>query len=122
MLKYTTDHEWLRLDGEIATVGITTYAQEKLGDLVFVDLPLVGRKLDKGASAATVESVKAASDVYAPVSGEVVAINDDVTREPGLVNSAPTGAGWLFKLKLADPAQLDGLLDQTAYDALIKDA
>src|SRR5262252_3833583 len=97
MLRFTADHEWVRMDGDIATVGITPFAQEKLGDLVFVDLPDVGRKLDKGAVAATVESVKAASDVYAPVAGDVTAVNDRLAQEPGLVNGEPTGNGWLFK-------------------------
>jgi glycine cleavage system H protein len=120
MLKYTKDHEWIRLDGDIATVGITPFAQEKLGDLVFVELPSVGTKLEKGAAAATVESVKAASDVYAPVGGEVTDVNGKVTDEPGLVNSAPTGDGWLFKMKIADPKQLDSLLDEQAYDAITK--
>jgi glycine cleavage system H protein len=120
MLKYTKDHEWIRLDGDIATVGITPFAQEKLGDLVFVELPSVGTKLEKGTAAATVESVKAASDVYAPVGGEVTEVNGKVTDEPGLVNSAPTGDGWLFKMKIADPKQLDSLLDEQAYDAITK--
>jgi glycine cleavage system H protein len=120
MLKFTADHEWLRLDGAVATVGITNFAQDKLGDLVFVELPSVGAKLRKGAAAATVESVKAASDVYAPVSGEVIEINAAVGKEPALVNSAPTGAGWLFKMKIADPKELDGLLDEQAYNATIK--
>jgi glycine cleavage system H protein len=120
MLKYTKDHEWIRPDGDIATVGITPFAQEKLGDLVFVELPSVGTKLEKGAAAATVESVKAASDVYAPVGGEVTEVNGKVTDEPGLVNSAPTGDGWLFKMKIADPKQLDSLLDEQAYDAITK--
>jgi glycine cleavage system H protein len=118
MLKYTKDHEWLRMDGDIATIGITPYAQEKLGDLVFVELPGAGTKLDKGAIAATVESVKAASEVYAPVGGEVVAVNDKLANEPGLVNAEPTGNGWLFKLKIANAAELDSLLDESAYNAL----
>ena len=118
MLKYTKDHEWLRMDGEVATVGITPYAQEKLGDLVFVELPGAGTKLDRGAVAATVESVKAASEVYAPVGGEVVAVNDKLADEPGLVNAAPTGNGWLFKMKIANAAELDSLLDDDAYKAL----
>jgi glycine cleavage system H protein len=118
MLRFTTDHEWVRMEGNIATVGITPFAQEKLGDLVFVELPSVGMKLDKGAVAATVESVKAASDVYAPVAGDVTAINDRVAGEPGLVNGEPTGDGWLFKMKPANPAEVEGLLDQKAYDAL----
>ena len=118
MMKFTKDHEWIRLDGDVATVGITPFAQEKLGDLVFVELPSVGARFDQGASAATVESVKAASDVYAPVGGEIVAVNDKVAAEPALVNSAPTGDGWLFKMKLADRAQLDALLDEAAYQKL----
>jgi glycine cleavage system H protein len=118
MLRYTKDHEWLRLDGDIATVGITPFAQEKLGDLVFVELPGVGAKLERAAVAATVESVKAAAEVYAPVSGEIVEVNEKVTGEPGLVNSAPTGDGWLFKMKVADMAELDSLLDEQAYQAI----
>jgi glycine cleavage system H protein len=120
MLKFTADHEWLRLDGEVATVGITNFAQDKLGDLVFVELPSIGAKFKKGAAAATVESVKAASDVYAPVSGEVTEINAAVGKEPALVNSAPTGEGWLFKMKIADAQELDGLLDEQGYNATIK--
>ena len=118
MLKYTKDHEWLRMDGEEATVGITPYAPEKLGDLVFVELPGAGTKFDRCAVAATVESVKAASEVYAPVGGEVVAVNDKLAAEPGLVNAEPTGNGWLFKLKIANAAELDSLLDDDAYKAL----
>ena len=120
MLKYTKDHEWLRVDGDVATVGITPFAQEKLGDLVFVELPSIGTRLEQGAAAATVESVKAAADVYAPIAGEVTEVNGKVTDEPALVNSAPTGEGWLFKLKIADPAQLNGLLDEQAYAAIAK--
>lgn len=119
MLKYTKDHEWLSLEGDIATVGITPYAQEKLGDLVFVELPNVGATFDKGAAAATVESVKAASEVYAPVGGEIVATNDKVVNEPGLVNADPAGNGWLFKIKLRDTGELATLLDEGAYQALI---
>jgi len=115
MLKYTKDHEWLRMDGDVATVGITPFAQERLGDLVFVELPSAGTKLSKGAVAATVESVKAASEVYAPVAGEIVSVNDKLTTEPGLVNAEPTGNGWLFKIKIADAAELDTLLDEPAY-------
>ena len=118
MLKYTKDHEWLRMDGDVATVGITPYAQEKLGDLVFVELPGAGTKLDQGAVAATVESVKAASEVYAPVGGVVTAVNDKLANQPGLVNAEPTGNGWLFKLKIANAAELDSLLDDDAYKAL----
>jgi glycine cleavage system H protein len=118
MLKYTKDHEWILLIGDVATVGITPFAQEKLGDLVFVELPGAGSKFDKGAVAATVESVKAASDVYAPVAGEVVEANDKLESEPGLVNAEPTGNGWLFKMKVADAGDLDTLLDEKAYQAL----
>jgi glycine cleavage system H protein len=118
MLKFTQDHEWLRMDGDVATVGITPFAQEKLGDLVFVELPSVGATLDKGAVAATVESVKAAADVYAPVAGEVTAVNDRLADEPGLVNMEPTGNGWLFRMRPADATEVDALLDEKAYDAL----
>jgi len=118
MLKYTKDHEWLRMDGDVATVGITPYAQEKLGDLVYVELPSAGTKLDQSAVAATVESVKAASEVYAPVSGEITAVNDKLSGEPGLVNAEPTGNGWLFKMRISNPAELSGLLDEVAYNAL----
>jgi glycine cleavage system H protein len=120
MIKYTTDHEWIRVDGDIGTVGITAFAQEKLGDLVFVELPSVGASYDKGQTACTVESVKAAADVFAPVGGEVVAANDKVTTEPGLVNSAPMGDGWLFKIRIRNPAELAGLMDEEAYAALEK--
>ena len=122
MLKFTKDHEWLRSEGDVATVGITPFAQEKLGDLVFVELPSVGAKFAMGEVAATVESVKAASDVYAPVGGEVVAVNDRLAGEPGLVNSAPTGDGWLFKLKIANSAELAQLLDEAAYQKLTSEA
>ncbi len=118
MLRFTEDHEWIRLENGVATIGITPFAQEKLGDLVFVELPNVSAKLDKGAVAATVESVKAASDVYAPVAGDVTAVNDRLAEEPGLVNSEPTGNGWLFKMKPTNPAEIEALLDEKAYDAL----
>jgi len=118
MLKYTQDHEWLSLDGEVATVGITQFAQKQLGDLVFVELPSVGASLDKGAVAATVESVKAASEVYAPFGGEVIEVNDRLTAEPGLVNAEPNGGGWMFKLKVSNAAEAEGLLDEGAYQAL----
>jgi glycine cleavage system H protein len=118
MLKFTKDHEWLQMDGDVATVGITPYAQEKLGDLVYVELPAVGATFAAGAAAATVESVKAASEVYAPVGGEIVAVNDKVVGEPDLVNAEPTGNGWLFKMKIKNPAELNTLLDESAYKAL----
>lgn len=116
---FTTDHEWLRVDGDVATVGITDYAQEQLGDLVFVELPEVGKKLAKGDTAVVVESVKAASDVYAPADGEITEVNEALSSEPALVNSAPTGDGWLWKMRLADESQLEGLLDEAGYQAHI---
>ena len=119
MLKFTTDHEWIRAENGIATVGITPFAQDKLGDLVFVELPEVGAKLSQGAVAATVESVKAASDVFAPVAGDVTEVNERLNDQPGLVNSEPTGRGWLFKMRLADPTEINALLDEKAYVALI---
>jgi glycine cleavage system H protein len=123
MLRYTQDHEWLRLDRQgdatIATVGITQFAQKQLGDLVFVELPSVGASLDKGAVAATVESVKAASEVYAPIGGEVISVNEKLTGEPGLVNSDPGGEGWMFKLKVKDASEAEGLLDESAYQAIV---
>ena len=120
MLKFTADHEWISVNGDIGTVGITQFAQEKLGDLVFVDLPAVGAGFDKGAVACTVKSVKAAADVYAPVGGEVIAINDRLGGEPGLVNASPGGDGWLFKMKIRDRAELDALLDPQAYETISK--
>jgi glycine cleavage system H protein len=116
---YTQDHEWLTVDGGVATIGITDYAQEQLGDIVFVELAEVGKTVGKGDTAVVVESVKAASDVYAPVDGEITAANDALTGDPALVNSAPTKGGWLWKMKLADESQLDGLLDEAGYKALI---
>ena len=116
---FTEDHEWIRVEGGVATVGITGYAQEQLGDLVFVELPEVGRVLKKGDAAVVVESVKAASDVYAPVDGEITDVNSALSSEPALVNSAPTGDGWLWKMRLADQAQLSDLLDESGYNALI---
>ena len=112
---YTREHEWIRVDGDTATVGITDFAQGQLGDIVFVDVPEAGRQVSKGGEAAVVESVKAASDVYAPVSGEVVEGNAALADEPALVNSDPEGEGWFFKLRLSDPSELDGLLDADAY-------
>ncbi len=116
---FTEDHEWLRVDGGIATVGITNYAQEQLGDLVFVELPEAGRKLAKGDVAVVVESVKAASDVYAPADGEIIEANSALSSDPALVNSSATGVGWLWKMKLADEGQLSGLMDEAAYNAHI---
>jgi glycine cleavage system H protein len=116
---FTEDHEWIRVEGGVATVGITNYAQEQLGDLVFVELPEVGRVLKKGDAAVVVESVKAASDVYAPVDGEITDVNSSLSSEPALVNSAATGDGWLWKMKLTDQGQLSDLLDEAGYKALI---
>jgi glycine cleavage system H protein len=112
--KFTEDHEWISIEGDIASVGITDHAQSQLGDLVFVELPKIGRSVKKGEAAAVVESVKAASDVYAPLSGEVVEINEDVVAEPGLVN-ADADATWMFKVRMANRAELDSLMDEAAY-------
>jgi len=114
---YTSDHEWLAIDGDVATVGITDYAQSQLGDVVFVELPKVGRTLKKAEAAAIVESVKAASDVYAPLSGEVLEVNEAIVAEPALVNSDAAGNAWFFKLKIADRSELGGLMDEAAYQA-----
>jgi glycine cleavage system H protein len=119
MLKFTKDHEWLRIEGDVATVGITPYAQEQLGDLVFVELPAPGHGFEQGAAAAVVESVKAASDVYAPISGEITDVNQSIVDEPSLVNSDPMGKGWFFKMKIADPSQIETLIDEAAYRALV---
>ncbi|WLS02386.1 glycine cleavage system protein GcvH [Shinella oryzae] len=119
MLKFTEEHEWLKIENGVATVGITTHAAEQLGDLVFVELPDVGATFEKGGDAATVESVKAASDVYCPLDGEIVEINEAITADPSLVNSDPQGAGWFFKLKLANAADADSLLDEAAYKELV---
>ncbi len=116
---FTEDHEWLRVEGDVATVGITDYAQEQLGDIVFVEIPQAGKTLAKGDTAVVIESVKAASDVYAPVDGEVTEANETLASDPALVNSAATGDGWLWKMKLADASQLDGLMDEAGYAAHI---
>ena len=114
---YTDEHEWISVEGDSATVGITDFAQGQLGDIVFVELPEAGRQVTKGGDAAVVESVKAASDVYAPVSGEVIEANQSLSDDPSLVNTAPEGDGWFFKLRLSDPSELDGLMDAEAYRA-----
>ena len=114
-LYFTKDHEWIRVEGATATVGITDYAQAQLGDIVFAEVPPVGTALEKGREAAVVESVKAASDVYAPVSGEVTEANAALDGEPALVNTAPEGEGWFFRLTLSDPSELDGLMDEATY-------
>ena len=112
---FTKEHEWIRVEGDTATVGISNHAQEQLGDIVFAEVPEAGRRLNKGQEAAVVESVKAASDVYAPVSGEVIEGNANVAEEPALINSDPEGAGWFFRLKLDNPSELDGLMDEASY-------
>ena len=121
-LRFTQDHEWVRADGDIATVGITDHAQSQLGDIVFVELPEVGRVMAKGAQAAVVESVKAASEVYAPVGGDVVEVNGRLADEPALVNRDATGDGWFFKLRLSDPSELEGLMDELSYKAYLTEA
>ena len=121
MLKFTKDHEWVEIDGEVATIGITEHAQDQLGDLTFVELPAPGKRLAQGDAAAIVESVKAASDVYAPVTGEVVAANQSIVDDPSIVNADPMAKGWFFKLKIADTSQLGDLLDEAAYRALLEE-
>ena len=116
-LYFTEEHEWISEEGDSATVGITDFAQAQLGDVVFVEVPQPGTRVEKGGEAAVVESVKAASDVYAPVSGEVTEANAALEGDPSLVNSAPEGEGWFFRLRLSDPSQLEGLMDRAAYQA-----
>jgi len=118
-LRYNSSHEWVRLEGDVATVGISDHAQEELTDVVFVELPLVGREVDAGDPTAVVESVKAASDIYAPIGGEVVEVNLDVEADPALVNTDPYGRGWIFKLRVKNAADVEGLLDAAAYSAQI---
>ncbi len=114
-VKFTEEHEWITVAGGVATVGITVHAAEQLGDVVFVDLPAVGKKVEKGKEAAVVESVKAASEVYAPIDGEIVEVNKGIAEEPSLVNSDAEGKAWFMKIKIANPAQLEGLMDRAAY-------
>jgi glycine cleavage system H protein len=121
LLRFTKDHEWIRVDGDVAIVGITDYAQSQLGDVVYVELPEIGRRVEKGKEAAVVESVKAASDIYAPVSGEVTEVNDALAANPAKVNADPMGEGWFLKLRLADPKELDGLLDEAAYQSFVEE-
>ena len=118
---FTKDHEWVRVDGDTGIVGITDYAQGQLGDIVFVEVPEAGRQVDKGGDAAVVESVKAASDIYAPVGGEVIEGNGALADEPSLVNTDPEGEGWFFKMRISDPSELDGLMDSDAYRAFLAD-
>jgi glycine cleavage system H protein len=119
-VKYSNEHEWIRVEGDVGTIGITNYAQEQLGDVVFVDVPAVGRKVTKGESVAVVESVKAASDIFSPVSGEIVEGNAALADSPGDVNAEPMGKGWFFKIRLSNKSELDGLMDEAAYDAFVK--
>jgi glycine cleavage system H protein len=119
-IRYTKDHEYIRLEGEIGIVGISDYAQSQLGDVVFVELPTVGAKLEQGGEVAVVESVKAASEIFAPASGEVIAINATLDNEPSLINQDAIGKGWLFRLKLSNPSQLDSLMDEAAYQEFLK--
>jgi glycine cleavage system H protein len=118
--RYTKDHEYIRIEGDAGIVGISDYAQSQLGDVVFVELPSVGKTLAKGAEAAVVESVKAASEVYAPVSGEVVEVNSDLEAAPGTVNEDPAGRGWFLKIRLTNPSELDGLLTEEQYQEFVK--
>lgn len=118
-MRYTEDHEWLKVEGDVVVVGITGHASEQLGDVVFVDLPAAGRKVTKGEEVVVIESVKAASDILAPLDGEIVAVNDRLGDEPALVNEDPTGAAWIFKMKVADVKAVDAYMDEAAYTALI---
>ena len=120
--RFTKDHEWIRVDGGVGTVGITDHAQSQLGDVVFVDVPETGRKTKQGEAVAVVESVKAASDIFSPVSGEVVEANADLAGQPVLVNEDAEGKAWFFKLKIANPAELDTLMDRAAYAAYVKES
>ena len=120
-LRFTKDHEWVRLDGDLAVIGITDYAQSQLGDVVYVELPEPGHRVEQGKEAAVVESVKAASEVYAPVSGEVAEVNDALAADPAKVNANPLGEGWFMKLRLDDPKQLDGLMDEAAYQRFVEE-
>ena len=120
-LRYTKDHEWVRVEGDLVVVGISDYAQSQLGDVVYVELPEIGRRVEQGEEAAVVESVKAASEVYAPVSGEVVEVNEALAADPARVNADPTGEGWFIKLRLDDPKQLDTLMDEEAYKRFVEE-
>ncbi len=119
-LRYTSDHEWVRVEGDAAVVGISDYAQEQLGDVVFVELPDVGTKFAQNDDAAVVESVKAASEIYAPIGGEILAVNDSLTDAPETLNSDPTGNGWLFKISIANTGEVDALMDEAAYKAYVE--
>lgn len=121
-IKFTKEHEWLRIDGDTGTVGITEHAQEQLGDLVFIELPEIGKKVAQGDEAAVVESVKAATEVYSPVAGEVVEVNEALTDDPAKVNADAMGDGWFFKIRIADAGEVDSLLDETAYQKLVDES
>ena len=120
VLRFTRDHEWIRLDGELAVVGVTDYAQSQLGDVVYVELPEIGRRVEKGKEVAVVESVKAASEVYAPASGEIAEVNEALAVDPAKINADPMGEGWFLKLRLTDLKELEGLLDEAAYQQFIE--
>jgi glycine cleavage system H protein len=120
MRYFTDEHEWIEVDGDVATVGITDYAQGQLGDIVFVELPAIGTAIEKGKDAAVVESVKAASDVYAPITGKVTETNGALEEDPALVNTAPEGEGWFFRMTIADAGQLEGLMDEAGYKAFVE--
>jgi glycine cleavage system H protein len=120
-IRYSEDHEWITVEGDIGTVGISNFAQEQLGDVVFVELPDIGKSVAQDTEAAVVESVKAASEIYSPVTGEVVEVNDALVDEPGAVNGDPLGGGWFFKVKISDPAQLEALMDEAAYAKFVKE-
>ena len=120
MRYYTDEHEWIEVEGDVATVGITDYAQGQLGDIVFVELPKAGAMIEQGKDAAVVESVKAASDVYAPITGEIIEVNPALEEDPALVNSAPEDGGWFFKMTIADPGELDKLMDEDGYKAFVE--
>jgi glycine cleavage system H protein len=120
-IKFTKEHEWVSIDGDIGTIGISDYAQTQLGDVVFVELPEVGRAVEKGDEIAVVESVKAASEVYSPASGEVTEANEALSEDPAKINADAVGAGWIFKIKLSDAGELDGLMDETAYATYLED-
>jgi len=119
-IKYTNDHEWISIDGDTATVGITNYAQGQLGDVVFVEMPDVGAQLDKGGDSGVIESVKAASEIYAPISGEVTGINESLNDDPALINTSAEGDGWMYKMNISDAGQLDDLMDKAAYDSYVE--
>lgn len=120
VLRFTNEHEWISFDNGVATVGITDFASHQLGDIVFVELPEIGKSLEKGGQAAVVESVKAASEVYSPASGKVVEVNQAIADQPGTVNESPEGSGWFYKMELSAPGELSGLMDKDAYDAYLK--